>query len=69
MTKKTVKKATTKQAVKKWYQSKTIIIGLATAISGIIALFQTEYPEISILVTLKGVSEIVIRFLTSTSVE
>ena len=58
-----------KTATKKWYQSRTIQIGIVTALSGLVTLFATEYSHLGMLVTVKGVLDIMLRFLTTTEIE
>lgn len=58
-----------KTATKKWYESKTVWLGVITAIVGIFSFLESQYPEMGIFVTLSGVVGIIFRVFTATSIE
>ena len=58
-----------KKATKKWYGSKTVWLGVITAIVGIFSFLESQYPQMGIFVTLSGVVGIIFRVFTSTSIE
>lgn len=58
-----------KTATKKWYESKTVWLGVITAIVGIFSFLESQYPDMGIFVTLSGVVGIIFRVFTSTSIE
>lgn len=60
------KKAT---ITKKWYESKTVWLGVITAIVGIFSFLESQYPQMGIFVTLSGVMGIVLRVFSSTPIE
>ncbi len=55
--------------IKKWYKSRTVWVGILTAAVGLATTFATEYPEIGVIVTAKGVLEIALRFITEIKIE
>lgn len=52
-------------AKKKWWQSKTIWIGVLTIASGIAMVFESYYPTLGAIVIAKGILDVVVRFLSS----
>lgn len=54
---------------KKWFESKTIWLGIITAIIGIFSLLESTYPQIGIFVTLTGITNIILRTVTATTIE
>lgn len=59
----------TKKTTTKWYQSKTIIVAIVTGCIGIVTAFSTQFPEIGLLITAKAVLDVLLRFITTTSIE
>ena len=54
--------------MKKWYQSKTIWYAIITGMAGIIAVFQTQYPEIGALAVANSIITVILRALTTSSI-
>lgn len=61
-----MKKETT---VKPWWKSRTMIVAVAMALSGILATAETEYKLPGIMLTLKAVLDMWLRVNTSSKVE
>lgn len=59
----------TKQKTIKWYQSKTIKVAIVTGCIGIVTAFSTQYPELGLLISAKAVLDILLRLITTTTVE
>lgn len=54
---------------KKWYQSKTIRVGILTALTGLVTVFISQYPDVGLLITLKGILDVALRLQTTTPIE
>lgn len=55
--------------MKSWLSSKTIWLGILMTTAGIFGYLHTQYPTLSLLVTIKGVLDIVLRFATTQPIE
>ena len=58
--------------MKKWYQSKTILLAIAQAIFGVLMVFSQEYPElkdVGVIAIIKSVLDIYIRMETTSAVQ
>ena len=58
-----------KKVIKKWYESKTVWVGIITTLIGIFSLLESQYSGISIFTTSVGVLNIVLRTLTTAPIE
>lgn len=54
---------------KKWYKSRTVQIAILTGIIGVVTALQTEYTEVGVLVSIKALLDIALRFITTAPVE
>jgi len=57
--------------MKKWYQSKTIILAVAQGLIGLVVAFESVYPELSsigLIVIFKSLVDIVLRMNTGEKV-
>lgn len=57
--------------MKKWYQSKTIILAVAQGLIGLVVAFESVYPELSsigLIVIFKSLVDIVLRMNTDEKV-
>lgn len=50
--------------MKNWWQSKTIWLAAIQLAVGFTLVFQTQYPELGWIVTLKSLLDVLLRFLT-----
>jgi hypothetical protein len=55
--------------MKNWYKSRTIWYAILTGVAGIVAAFATEYPEITVLASIKAVAVFVLRVITNESIK
>jgi len=55
--------------MKKWYLSKTMILAIAQAISGLLVAVGTEYPEAGGILLAKSAVDVVLRVLTTKGVK
>ena len=54
---------------KQWYKSKTIIIAIITGISGIVVAFESTYPGIGLIIIVKAVLDIALRYVTTNPIK
>lgn len=54
--------------VKPFWRSKTIWINVIVTIVGIIAVIQSQYPDLAILVTISGILNVVLRSVTASTI-
>lgn len=58
-----------KEATKKWHESKMVWLGIVTAVVGIFSFLESQYPQMAIFTTLSGIATIILRTVTSTTIE
>ncbi len=59
---------TTTVPVKPWYTSKTIILNILVTVVGIVAVIQTQYPDLAVFVTISGILNVILRSVTASTI-
>lgn len=54
--------------IKKWYQSRTMLLAILQGLSGVVVVFATEYPELGILAIAKSFIDAGLRSITTESI-
>lgn len=55
--------------MKKWYQSKTILLAIVQSIAGIVVVFESQYGAVGAVLIVKSAVDIALRIITALPVE
>lgn len=55
--------------MKKWYQSKTILLAIGQAIAGLVIVFETHYGAVGVVLIVKAAVDAALRIITAFPIE